>query len=156
MGKPTLQVMLFGTAALIACWITLERVPDFILLNRTPSMPIGLYVRTSDPIELGSIVTVEVHEVAHAYALEREVGPDFRLLKRVAATSGNIVCADGYQILIDGEVRAVRSARDSVGRPLRSWTGCVVLSAARCFAGLHRKCGVIDEIERTGSVEAHR
>lgn len=125
--------MLFGTAALLATWITLERVPDLVLYNRTASMPVGFYVHSSDPIEIGSIVTVEVHQVAHSYALEREAEPEFRLLKRIAATSGNIVCADGDQITIDGEVRAVRSERDSVARPLPSWTGCVELSEGQFF-----------------------
>jgi len=133
MGRPSLQVMLFGTAALVALYVSLARVPDFVLYNGTASMPVGFYVRTSDPIEVGSIVTVDVHEVAHAYALERGAGPGFRLLKRITATSGNIVCADGDQISIDGEVRGFRSARDSAGRALPSWSGCVELSEGQYF-----------------------
>jgi conjugative transfer signal peptidase TraF len=126
--RPSLQVILFGSATLVAIWIALERVPDFIVYNDTASMPVGFYLRSDDEVALGAIVTVEVHEVAHAYALERGAGSDFRLLKRIAATDGNIVCADGDQITIDGEVRAFRSARDSNGRPLPSWSGCVELS----------------------------
>lgn len=133
MERPSLQVMLFGTAALVALWISLERVPDLVLYNRTASMPVGFYVRSFDPIEIGSIVTVEVHEVAHAYALERGAGSEFRLLKRITATSGNIVCADGDQIIIDGEVRAFRQERDASGRPLPSWRGCVELSEGQFF-----------------------
>ena len=126
--RPFLQCLLFGSAALIALYVSLSRVPDIILYNDTASMPVGFYLRSNDQIALGTIVTVEVHEIAHAYALERGVGSNFRLLKRIAATEGNIVCADGAQITVDGEVRALRSARDSVGRTLPSWSGCRELS----------------------------
>lgn len=122
--RPSLQVILFGSATLVAIWIALERVPDLILYNDTASMPVGFYLRSNDELTVGAIVTVRVHQVAHDYALERGVGPDFRLVKRIAATEGNIVCADGDQIRVDGEVRAFRSARDSNGRPLPSWSGC--------------------------------
>ncbi len=125
--RPSLQCILFGSAAALAIGIVSARIPDIVLYNGTASMPVGFYLRSDDPIALGSIVTVEVHQVAHAYALDRGAGSDFRLLKRIAATDGNIVCADGDRITIDGEVRAVRSARDSVGRSLPSWSGCVEL-----------------------------
>jgi conjugative transfer signal peptidase TraF len=121
------QFALFGAAVLFAVWIALERVPDFIVYNGTASMPVGFYLRSDDPITLGAIVTVDVHDVAGAYALERGAGSDFRFLKRIAATDGNIVCADGDQITVDGDVRAIRSARDSNGRELPSWSGCVEL-----------------------------
>jgi conjugative transfer signal peptidase TraF len=122
--RPSLQCLLFGSAALVALYVSLARVPDVILYNDTASMPVGFYLRSNDQIAMGSIVTVEVHQVAHSYALERGAGSNFRLLKRIAATEGNIVCADGDQITIDDEVRAFRSARDSNGRPLPSWSGC--------------------------------
>jgi conjugative transfer signal peptidase TraF len=125
--RPSLQCILFGSAAALAIAIVSARVPDIVLCNGTASMPVGFYLRSNDPVALGSIVTVNVHEVARAYALERGAGSAFRLLKRIAATDGNIVCADGDQITIDGEVRALRSARDSIGRALPSWSGCVQL-----------------------------
>lgn len=85
------------------------------------------YQRVHEPVRLGSIVTLRADAVADAYARARGAGSDFRLLKRIAATAGNIVCGDGDLILIDG-VRAVRRRRDSGGRELPSWSGCQRLS----------------------------
>lgn len=121
------QFVLMGAAVLLAIWIALERLPDFVIYNGTASMPVGFYLRSDDPIALGAVVTVNVHEVARTYALERGARSDFRILKRVAATDGNIVCADGNQITVDDVVRATRSAHDSYGRELPSWSGCVEL-----------------------------
>lgn len=131
--RPSLQGILFGSAALVALYVSLTRVPDLVLYNDTPSMPVGFYVRSGSPIELGSIVTVNAHEVAHDYTLTREAGSDFRLLKRVAATFGNIVCADGDRITIDGVESALRSERDSSGRRLPRWSGCVELGEDQVF-----------------------
>lgn len=118
---------LLGAAVLSTIWIASREFPDFIVYNGTPSMPLGFYLRSDDPIALGAIVTVSVPERARTYALERGAGPHFRFLKRVAATDGNIVCADGDQITVDGEARAARSARDGNGRDLPYWSGCVEL-----------------------------
>lgn len=126
--RPSLQFILFGSAALVALCVSLARVPDIVLYNDTASMPVGFYLRSNDETALGSIVTVRVHQLAHDYALARGAGPDFRLLKRIAATGGNVVCGDGDQITIDGEVRASRRTLDSNGGPLPTWSGCRELS----------------------------
>jgi conjugative transfer signal peptidase TraF len=99
-----------------------------ILYNHSLSMPVGFYARVHESMRLGSIVTLRAHRVADAYARGRGVSANFRLLKRVAATEGNIVCGDGLRITIDGEVRALRRVRDSSGRVLPSWSGCRRLS----------------------------
>jgi conjugative transfer signal peptidase TraF len=122
------QRILFGTAGLLAVGLLGLRLPDVVLWNDTGSMPVGLYQRTHGEVALGSIVTLRAHRVADAYARARGAGFGFRLLKRIAATSGNIVCGDGDPVLIDGEVRALRRTRDTSGRVLPSWFGCRRLS----------------------------
>ncbi len=122
------QHLLFGTAGLFAIALVGMRLPELFIWNDTASMPVGLYQRSHEPVRLGSIVTLRAHRVADAYARARGAGSEFRLLKRIAATAGTIVCGDGDRILIDCRVRAVRRTRDSVGRELPSWSGCQRLS----------------------------
>jgi type IV secretory pathway protease TraF len=55
-------------------------------------------------------------------------GPQDRFIKRVVATHGQVVCASGADISIDGAIVAYRQNRDSAGRTLPSWTGCKALS----------------------------
>jgi type IV secretory pathway protease TraF len=65
------QLALVGTAGLLALAVLLVRAPDVVLYNDSPSMPVGFYLRTHDPIRSGSIVTLRAHRVADAYARER-------------------------------------------------------------------------------------
>ncbi len=127
--RPNLQLLLMGAAGLVALAIAGARASELILYNETPSMPVGFYARSHEPIVVGSIVTIRAHDVAHDYAMSRGAGADFRLLKRIAATPGNIVCADGEQITIDGELRALRRSLDRSGRELPTWSGCHALGA---------------------------
>jgi conjugative transfer signal peptidase TraF len=55
------------------------------------------------------------------------------LVKRVAAASDDIVCAAGDAISINGRVVAERLARDRLGRPLPTWSGCHLLDGAEAF-----------------------
>jgi conjugative transfer signal peptidase TraF len=127
-------VILLGSATLLsAAWPGLERVPDVVLYNGTTSMPVGFYLRSDNEMELGAIVTVNAYALAPDYMAARGAGSDFRLLKRIAATDGAIVCADGDEIRIDNAVRALRSARDGNGALLPSWSGCHSLRDGEYF-----------------------
>lgn len=121
------QLILFATAALVASLIAFDRVQDVILYNGSASMPVGFYLRTGRAPRLGSVVTVHAMSVAPAYARQRHAGSRFRFLKRIAATAGDLVCADNDELRINAEIRALRQRRDSAGRVLPSWSGCVTL-----------------------------
>ena len=49
------------------------------------------------------------------------------LLKRVAAADGDIVCALGPWVFVNGDPAATRRHADGQGRPLPSWRGCRTL-----------------------------
>jgi len=58
---------------------------DVALYNGTPSMPVGLYLRTSGAVARGAIVTVRAVDATPGYAEERNfTDPGDRFLKRMA------------------------------------------------------------------------
>lgn len=107
---------------------------DALLYNGTPSMPVGLYLRRSGPPEIGAIVTVRAVDVSPRYAALRNfTDPGDRFLKRVVGAAGDLVCASGAAITLNGARAADRQARDSAGRALRAWSGCVTLDGDHVF-----------------------
>jgi len=107
---------------------------DVALYNGTPSMPVGLYLRTSGAVERGAIVTVRAVDVTPGYAEERNfTDPGDRFLKRVVGVAGDVVCASGAQITLNGAWVAERQARDAAGRALPAWSGCVTLDGDHVF-----------------------
>ena len=122
-------VLLAAIVGLGLLAIASVRAGDVILYNGTPSMPVGVYLRTSASVAPGAIVTVRATDVAPGYAAARSfTKPGNRFLKRIAATTGDVVCAYGPNVWINGEVLADRRDRDSVGRELPTWSGCLTLS----------------------------
>jgi conjugative transfer signal peptidase TraF len=66
------------------------------------------------------------------------------LVKRVAALGGDIVCAAGDVISINGRAVAQRLARDRLGRPLPGWTGCQTLDPDDVFLLMENVAGSFD------------
>lgn len=121
--------LLFAAAALIALFVAGSRASDIILYNHSPSMPVGFYVRTAATVERGAIVTVRAADVAAHYAHERgfaDAGD--RFVKRVVAAAGDVACAEGDVVTLNGVVAARREDRDSAGRTLPRWHGCHTLA----------------------------
>jgi type IV secretory pathway protease TraF len=89
-------------AALAAAALTAPR--DLLLYNDSPSVPEGIYVRTSVPVTVGAFVTVRARDVAPDEAHRRgfEDASD-RFIKRVAAAAGARVCGDGRRLSVEGE-----------------------------------------------------
>lgn len=101
--------------------------PDaFFVINESRSLPRGLYRRSDAPIVEGAIITIAPPAAARAY-LERLGAPsDFRLLKRVAAQSGDLVCSHKAGLEVDG-VTFAAPHHDRQGRPLPQWRECRAL-----------------------------
>lgn len=99
-----------------------------VLVNTTPSVPEGLYLPARrQVIARGVLVAAEPPPQARAYLTSLGAPPDLRLLKRVAATAGDRVCArNGVLTWPGGAGIALR--RDRRGVPLRAWSGCRVLA----------------------------
>jgi len=119
-------------AALVPCALgaTLLWPPRPLLLwNASPSSPVGLYVvrPVGDP-RVGDVVVAFALLPARRLAAARGYLPfAVPLVKSVAAASGDIVCARGTKVRINGRVAAVRRGRDPAG--IRSIADLTALDA---------------------------
>jgi conjugative transfer signal peptidase TraF len=106
----------------------------FVSLNLTPSLPVGLYLTSRQPIARGALVLVAPTSRAHGMAVTRGVlEPRHRLLKIVAAVAGDHVCRPGLAVRINGHIRVWARRTDHAGRLLPVWRGCRVLEAGQLF-----------------------
>jgi type IV secretory pathway protease TraF len=98
-------------AALAAAALAAPR--DLMLYNHSPSVPEGIYIRTSAPVAVGAFVTVRARDGAPEAAHQRRFEDDTdRFIKRVAAAAGARVCGDGQRLTISGDDIIVVGAED--------------------------------------------
>ena len=130
--RTVLALTLFGLGLIGLA--TLARPAPWLVWNASASAPIGLYrVLPGKPIR-GDLVLVRTPSSVRQLAAERGYLPqNVPLVKRVAALDGDIVCAAGDVISVNGRVVAERLARDRLGRPLPAWTGCQTLGPDDVF-----------------------
>ena len=102
------------------------------LVNETTSLPPGVYRRTDEPIVRGAIVALRPPSDARAYLAGLGASPQAQLLKRVAATRGEVVCRRGLQVTWPRGAVTARAA-DRRGRPLAEWRGCRRLAGDQVF-----------------------
>ena len=104
-----------------------------LVVNRTESLPRGLYVRTFDEVHRGDIVRIPIPTamldyLAHwpAWKAWLEKGG---LLKPVVGMGGDVVCRGaGGDFSLNGALLGVAMAKGPEDRPLPSWAGCIRLS----------------------------
>jgi conjugative transfer signal peptidase TraF len=106
-----------------------------IIWNVTASAPIGLYRVTRGRLYLrGDLVLVKPSPFVARFASQRGyLTAGAPLVKRIAATAGDTVCADEDGISIDGQFVAARLSADRAGRPLPFWSGCQTLKQDEVF-----------------------
>lgn len=122
---PVLALSALGGAA--------DHARGLFLVNESPSLPEGLYVRTADRRpDRGAVVAVPQPPVAQAYLGPLGMPAEVLLLKRVAAVGGDVVCSDEAAVRWPGG-RAPVGAVDRRGRPLPRWAGCRRLAADELF-----------------------
>jgi len=113
---------------------TLGRPAPWLVWNASASAPIGLYRVLPGEAIPGDLVLVRTPISVQQLAAERGYLPqNVPLVKRVAAAGGDIVCAAGDAISVNGHVVAERLARDRLGRPLPRWSGCLLLDGGEAF-----------------------
>lgn len=119
----------------VASGATLSVAGPDVLVNTTPSEPLGLYVRTNLPAGVGRLVAFRAPPTAFPYAdIHLAYLHRVPLLKSVAAGPGDQVCADTDILTINGRARGVIAERDGQGRALPHWRGCRVLAPGELFA----------------------
>lgn len=62
-------------------------VSQFCYINVTASLPVGLYVKTNQPVKIGSFVVFQPDLNKHPF-VAKYLDPDIPLIKRVAALPG--------------------------------------------------------------------
>lgn len=123
-----------GVAAI--AWSAMADPPSLFVYNASASVPIGFYrIADPQPLHVGDYVLAMPPETTRSLIAARGyVPPGTPLLKRVAATDGQHVCARGGALAIDGIVRVERVLdRDSMGRSLAVWTDCRTLRSGEVF-----------------------
>jgi conjugative transfer signal peptidase TraF len=132
--------MVLGLLAVCVCTTALACiVASHLLWNRTASLPLGLYFRSSEtrPYE-GALVALRVPPTVRPLVHERRYLPDGSLLiKPVAAVAGDVVCARRGILTINGEPFGRILACDSDGRELPAYEGCGALPEGQVFLASH-------------------
>jgi conjugative transfer signal peptidase TraF len=106
---------------------------EALILNESPSLPMGLYLRRRpEPIARGDVVAVRPPSAAWPYLRSLGVRPGARLLKRVAAAAGDRVCARDTVVTTPAR-RVDAAAADRRGRALPRWRGCRRLAPGELF-----------------------
>jgi len=127
---------------LAACALTTALaciVASHLIWNRTPSLPLGVYVRSPGVrVEEGVLVALRVPGAVRLLVHERRYLPDGSLLiKPVAAVAGDHVCVHRGMLYINGEPFGAILTRDSEGRELPVYQGCGVLPEGQVFLASH-------------------
>lgn len=113
--------------------LILDHVPALALVNESPSLPKGVYVRQpGGTAERNAIVAVPQPRAIQPYLSGLGIPAEVLLIKRVAAVGGDVVCRhDGEVTTPDRVVRAL--TRDRRGVALPAWSGCRRLAPDELF-----------------------
>jgi conjugative transfer signal peptidase TraF len=100
-----------------------------VLLNTSPSEPVGLYRRAAAQPAPGALIAFRPPPAAMLYLRHAQPGrARGSILKTVAAGQGALACADDG-LSIDGRALGAIADRDRAGRRLPHWRGCRRLGA---------------------------
>jgi len=129
------RVVILGLAVQIAvtAGLLIDRLPPPALVNESPSLPRGLYMRDwGAAADRGSVVAFPQPEEARPYLALWGMPSKIMLIKRVAAVEGEEVCLhDG--VLSTPDRRVLVRGRDRAGLQLPRWSGCRRLEAGELF-----------------------
>lgn len=112
--------------------------PPLLIYNRTPSVPVGIYVWCGNAPRRGDLVAFPLPTAAHAYAQARGDSPDVLLLKPVLAAVGDRVSTLNNELRINGAFLGAVANTDSAGRSLPRWRVARTLKAGELFVGSTR------------------
>jgi conjugative transfer signal peptidase TraF len=127
---------MLGLGGTVSALSTLVYSPPLLFVwNVSASAPLGLY-RVGDAHNLPTGDMVIAWAPAEARSLAAKCGYlplEVPLVKRIAAATGDAICASGAVVTINGRIAATRLARDARARLLPRWEGCVILHAHEYF-----------------------
>jgi conjugative transfer signal peptidase TraF len=135
-SRPSLAALALAVAAIVVIGAALlPGTARQVLLNTTPSEPIGLYVRADLAPKPGRLAAFFAPAAAFPYA-DRRLGYLRRvpILKMIVAGPGDHICTVSDQVVINGIRRAAIVERDGQGRALPHWRACRHLADGELFA----------------------
>ena len=116
---------------------SVARVSSFytvIYYNASNSVPKGFYVISHKAPKRGGFVLVNLPTGIADLAETRGYLPKhIPLLKRVEALEGDRVCRSGLNIAINQSIHRRTLAKDSAGRHMPVWQGCIELKKEEYF-----------------------
>ena len=121
--------------AVLAIVLPILSAPVPVLVyNASASAPLGFYRLVPGAIRRGDFVLARLPApVAHFAAARGYLPLSVLLVKRVAAVSGDRVCAVSSAIRINDQAVALVLTHDGQGRPLATWRGCRTLADDEIF-----------------------
>ncbi|MBA4011007.1 MAG: peptidase S26 family protein [Phenylobacterium sp.] len=102
------------------------------IVNESPSLPKGLYLRLAGTPGVGDVVALRPPALARPYLAQLGTPKNVLLLKRVAAVEGDVVCASGRRVSTPRR-GVLLHGHDSQGRQLPAWRGCRSLGPGQVF-----------------------
>ncbi|MBO9546974.1 S26 family signal peptidase [Caulobacter sp.] len=101
-----------------------------ILINTSPSEPMGVYRRIDATVRPGVLIAFRPPPAARAFLNHTGAGPAPRsVLKTVVAGPGALACVADGRLLVDGRRLGAVARTDRSGRDLPHWSGCRRLAA---------------------------
>lgn len=132
--RTSLKLIGLGSVALALAAVLNVHASPVLIYNPSPSVPVGFYWRGAGMPRIGDLVSVPAKITAPDFTRARGFNDRTdRFIKRIAATSGQVVCAVGDHVSIKGVRVARRSSHDKMGRAFPTWSGCRTLKADEVF-----------------------
>ncbi|MGA2233755.1 MAG: S26 family signal peptidase [Tepidisphaeraceae bacterium] len=125
---------LIGLAALAASSVLFANRQ--IVINTSPSVPSGLYLRSTAAPAVGQIIDFRIPQAARNYIETRtgQNGEDWYILKPIVAGPGDRVDTTGECLLINGrQIAPMPPTHDTAGRSLPVWRDKRVLAPGEFF-----------------------
>jgi signal peptidase I len=133
--SPLLMILLVQSLFVANAALPELKTKPPVILNETPSMARGAYVRVGEVAELkrGDIIALPMNSASRNYLVKKLGYPkDTMLIKRVAGLAGDLVCRRDSQVTINKRT-LVAARSDRQGNLLPAWNGCRVLSSDEVF-----------------------
>jgi conjugative transfer signal peptidase TraF len=128
-----MTIAMGGLAILALC----GRADSFygLIYNASGSVPMGWYVANGRAApRRGMLMLVVLPGPWRKWAAQRGYLPlNVMALKHISAGPGDTVCGRGDRVLLNGRLAALRFKRDSSGRPMPRWSGCIILDKRQWF-----------------------
>ena len=118
----------------IAMLIVAFFIASPLIVNVTPSVPLGLYWRHHRAAVRGDFVLIALPPHLRTLAIDRDyLRHDHHLLKKVVAVGSDRVCRHGHSVWINNHIRVWARRNDALGRALPAWFGCRGLTDDELF-----------------------